>query len=665
MEQRSVKPLPIDAVLPQIIAALRDGNAAVLRAPTGAGKTTRVAPAILDAGLSGSREILLLQPRRLAARAAAWRMADERGSPLGGEIGYQVRFERKAGRQTRILVMTEGLLIRRLQDDPLLESVGAVLFDEFHERSLDADLALAIARRLQAEVRPDLKLLVMSATLDPAPVARFLGDCPRIEAEGRLHPVEVSYLKHDDRAPIHVKVANGVTQIAAQTSGDVLAFLPGVGEIRRTGRELADFAAENDFALMQLYGDLPLDEQQAVLRPAERRKIVLATNVAETSVTIEGIAGVVDSGLARVNRRDPALGINRLEISRISRASADQRAGRAGRMAPGVCLRLWTQAAHRALAEHELPEIARVDLAGAILHLLSWGETELMMFPWFEPPATTRVEQAIELLWRLGTIEASRPPRLANLGRRVANLPAEPRIGRLLIEGADFGHPRRAALAAALLAERDPFTRRTSGAPPTGAAHWSNSDVVDRLVAVEDFERSRKPDSQLGHLDSGAAKFILRAAEQFQRELNANCSPQEASSAETGVDPDEAIRRALLAAYPDRVARRRDATGRRANRNRSSGRRRPSSVSGCRRRLSGRLSMSSTIASVGGSSPFAARGISTSCSTRRRRTFRPISMLRRFWRPPPQSSSTRISARTNRGSSTWLAFVRSPAGCLS
>jgi ATP-dependent helicase HrpB len=449
--------LPIDAVLPQIVAALREGNAAVLRAPTGAGKTTRVPPTLLDAGIAGRGQIVLLQPRRLAARAAAWRMAEERGTPLGGEIGYQVRFERKAGRETRVLVMTEGLFVRRLEADPLLEDVAAVLFDELHERSLDADLALAIVRRLQIEVRPDLKLLVMSATLDPAPIARFLGDCPRIEASGRLHPVAISYLRHDDRSPIHVQVAGGVRQIASQTAGAVLAFLPGVGEIWRTARELEAFAAENDLALLELYGDLPLDDQQAVLRPAGRRKIVLATNVAETSVTIEGITGVVDSGLARINRLDPALGINRLEVSRISRASADQRAGRAGRTAPGVCLRLWTEASQRALADHELPEIARVDLKGAVLHLLSWGESNVAAFPWFEPPAAERIDQAMELLRRLGAIEPVGATRLTEIGRRMARLPAEPRIGRLLCEAANVGHARRLAHVAALRSVRDPF----------------------------------------------------------------------------------------------------------------------------------------------------------------------------------------------------------------
>ena len=491
-------------------------------------------------------------------------MAEERGTPLGDEIGYQVRFERKAGRETRVLVMTEGLFVRRLQDDPLLEQVGAVLFDEFHERTLDADLALAITRRLQIEVRPELKLLVMSATLDPAPIARFLGNCPRIEAIGRLHPVALSYLRHDDRSPIHVQVAGGVRQIVSTTGGDVLAFLPGVGEIRRTARELATFAAENDLTLMELYGDLPLDQQQAVLRPAERRKIVLATNVAETSVTIEGVTGVVDSGLARINRLDPALGINRLDVSRISRASADQRAGRAGRTAPGVCLRLWTESAQRGLAEHELPEIARVDLSGALLHLLSWDETDVTMFPWFEQPAAERVDKALALLRQLRAIDSGAPGRLNDMGRRMGRLPVEPRLARLLCEVARIGHAKRLALVAALLSERDSFSRRSEGGPPPAARYWSNSDVLDRVAALEEFERRGERESEMGRLDAGAARFILRARDQLVREITADSQSLQSSEADSTMDADEAVRRALLAAYPDRVARLRDPAGRRA-----------------------------------------------------------------------------------------------------
>jgi len=555
-----LSPLPIDEVMPQIVAALRRGNCGVLRAPTGAGKTTRVPPALLDAGLAGKGQVLLLQPRRIAARAAAWRIAEERGTSLGQEIGYQVRFERKATRQTRLLVMTEGLFVRMLQDDPLLERVGAVVFDEFHERTLNADLSLAIARRLQAEVRPDLKLLVMSATLDPAPIARFLGDCLQVESAGRLHPVAISYRRQDDRSPIYLQVAEGVLQAVQQTRGDVLAFLPGVGEIRRTARELQSLSREMDVSLMELYGDLPLERQQAVLRRGDRKKIVLATNVAETSVTIEGITAVVDSGLARINRVDPSLGLNRLDLCRISRASADQRAGRAGRTAPGVCLRLWTEAAQRALSEHELPEIARVDLSGALLQLLCWGEPDPAGFPWFEPPPPEMIEHGLALLRQLGATDGGG---LTDIGRRMGRLPVEPRIARLLCEGLALGHPRRIALVGALLSERDPFHGSGDFGLRSAARHWSNSDVLDRVVAVEHFESGARSD--FGSLDGGAVQFLLRARDQLLRECSADANDtDDAQKSSPAVDADEAVRRAILAAFADRVARRRDAAGRRA-----------------------------------------------------------------------------------------------------
>jgi ATP-dependent helicase HrpB len=558
----ALAPLPVDEVIPLIIAALGDGNCAVLRAPTGAGKTTRVPPALLDAGLAGTGQILVLQPRRLAARAAAWRMAEERETPLGGEIGYQVRFERKSSRQTRILVLTEGLLVRMLHDDPLLEKVSIIVFDEFHERTLDADLALAIARRLQTVVRPDLKLLVMSATLDPAPIARFLGDCPQIEVSGRLHPVAIQYLRYDQRSPIPIQVADGVREILSQTTGDVLAFLPGVAEIRRTARELQSMAAEEDLALMELYGDLPLERQQAVLRPSDRRKIVLATNVAETSVTIEGITGVVDSGLARIRRVDPSHGINRLDLCRISRASADQRAGRGGRTAPGICLRLWTDQAHRGLAEHELPEIARLDLSGGLLELLCWDEQAVTSFSWFEAPPPERLKQALVLLRQLG---ATDDRGLTELGRRMAHLPAEPRIARLLCEGRRLGHIERIALVAALLSERDPFHRSSDAGQSTASRRWSNSDVLDRQAALEEYEHSGKRQSEVGVLDVNAARFILRARDQLLRASATDMdAPDHPSKRQPAIDADEAVRRAILVAFADRVARRRDVTGRRA-----------------------------------------------------------------------------------------------------
>ncbi len=289
-------PLPIDEVLPQLVAALRRFKAVVLRAPTGAGKTTRVPPALLDAGLAGSGAIVVLQPRRLTARACARRIAHERRATLGEEVGYQVRFDRCMGPKTRIRIVTEGIFLRMLQDDPFLESVAAVVFDEFHERSLNSDLALAMVRRVQETVRPELKLVVMSATLEAEPIARWLGDCPVVESRGRLHPVEIRYVEELRKRTLAERAADAVEQILDRTPGDVLVFLPGVGEIRQTARRLESLAAARNLAVLPLYGDLPAEKQDEVLGRIDRRKVVLSTNVAETSLTIEGITAVVDSG---------------------------------------------------------------------------------------------------------------------------------------------------------------------------------------------------------------------------------------------------------------------------------------------------------------------------------------------------------------------------------
>ena len=549
--------LPIDEVLPKLVAALRANNAAVLVAPTGAGKTTRVPPALVDAGLAGKGQVVMLEPRRVAARAAAWRMASERGTPLGREIGYQVRFERQAGRDTRVLVVTEGIFVRMLADDPFLEGIGAVVFDEFHERNLDSDLALAMVRRVQTEVRPDLKAVVMSATLAAEPIARFLGGCPIVESQGRLHPVEIRYLPHESSDPPPQLAARAVAEMLGRTAGDVLVFLPGVGEIRRTADELAGLAERHNLAVMQLYGDLPLDEQQRVLRPTDRRKVVLATNVAETSVTIEGVTAVVDTGLARVARFDAGLGLNRLEIERISQSSAAQRAGRAGRTAPGVCQRLWTERRQRDLPQRDTPEVLRVDLAGPVLELLCWGETDVKAFPWFEPPPEAAIEGALNLLRELGAVGEEG---VTETGRLMARLPVQPRIARLLVEGQRLGHAERAALLAAILSERDPFRREPRLRPGTRPRQGSDSDVLDRLAALEDFARSNRRDSDAGRLDAGAAKYVLRASDQLLRLITDEAGRTPASR----VDPDDAMLRALLAAYPDRVARRRETGGRRA-----------------------------------------------------------------------------------------------------
>lgn len=541
--------LPIDGLLDELIARVRQGNV-VLRAPTGAGKTTRVPPALLDAGLAPRGCIVVLEPRRLAARAAAARMAHERGGAVGGEIGYQVRFDRKWGPGTRIKVVTEGILLRMLQDDPFLEKVDLVILDEFHERSLDSDLALGMLRLLQQTVRPELPLVVMSATLAVEEVARYLGDCPILHSEGRLFPVEIAYQPRALSDPWPRATAAAVARLLDRTAGDILVFLPGLHEIRQTAHHLEDLARERDLAVMLLHGDLPLEQQDAALLPQGRRKVVLATNVAETSVTVAGITGVVDTGLARQQTFDARLGLDRLQITPISRASADQRAGRAGRTAPGICVRLWNEGAHRLKPEHTDPEIRRVDLAGALLQLLAMGEKDPAKFPWLEPPKPGSLDQARLLLDRLGAVVDGN---LTPLGSILARLPVHPRLGRLLIEGHRLGHPDKAALAAALLGDRDPF--RTGQESPAPARHQapSVSDVLDRVEALEQFTRTHQVPLSLGTLHRGAAHFILRARDQLLRALR-----QEKVPVAAAVSAEDALLRGLLAAFPDRVVRRRE-----------------------------------------------------------------------------------------------------------
>jgi ATP-dependent helicase HrpB len=555
--------LPIDEILPQIKNALANGPNLVICAPPGAGKTTRVPPALLDPALSVAGRILVLQPRRMAARAAARRIAAERRVPLGEEVGYQVRFDQRISSRTRLAVVTEGILLRMLHDEPLLESVGAVIFDEFHERNLNSDLALGMARRIQQTVRPELRILVMSATLDSATVAAFLGGCPVIESAGRMFPVTISYSGSGEKRPLAELVGRGIERVVPSTPGDILAFLPGVGEIRQTAAETQPLARKHNLAVFPLYGDLSPEEQDAVLMPSERRKLVLATNVAETSLTIPGITAVVDSGLARKLRFDPSVGLDRLALGPISRASADQRAGRAGRTSAGVCLRLWEERSHSHRPAFELPEIERVDLAAAVLQLWSWGETDVMSFPWFEAPSQPAVEAALTLLDRLEAIEGRR---LTPLGQTLARLPVHPRIARLLVEGERQGCLSQAALAAAMLSERDPFVRSGprvpggsgTGTPRTAARYVSKSDVLDRVAALEEYEKHGRTETGFGEINPGAAAFIRRARVQLVAEVRG----QLAGSRETVVDrpQPEALSRAILAAFPDRLAKRRDSS---------------------------------------------------------------------------------------------------------
>jgi len=567
------EPLPIDAVIADVVASLAQSANLVLRAPAGAGKTTRVAPAILDAALCRGT-VVLLEPRRVAARAAARRIAFERGGrEPGEEIGYAVRFDRKVGPRTRLIAMTEGVFLRRLQDDPFLDGIGAVVFDEFHERSLDADLSLAMTRKVQREARGDLKIVVMSATLDPAPIASFLGDAPVIESRGRLHPVEVRNLAVGAEARLENTVASAVETALEQTVGDVLVFLPGLAEIRRASARLAETARRRGLVVMEMYGDLPAEEQDAVLRRATLRKVVLSTNVAETSVTIDNITAVVDSGLARVLRFDPAVGIDRLELTRISRASADQRAGRAGRTAPGLCLRLWSAHDDASLRASEDPEIRRVDLSRAVLELRSWGEPSAAGFGWLEAPEAAALAAAERLLEDLGAIDERG---VTGLGRELARLPLAPRIGRLLLEGRALGCTQRAALAAAMLGERDPLRRDAFRGRAAASNH--ESDVLERVLLLERFAASpsRSP-AAWPELGVGAAQAVLRVAKDLERNVRGvdsglSCTAlgdddEEdvgSDSVKHREDTRDALLRALLAAFPDRVARRRERGGQRA-----------------------------------------------------------------------------------------------------
>ncbi len=557
--------LPIDAVLPQIVAALQQSNSVVLRAPAGAGKTTRVPPAILQTLKKNQGQILLLEPRRIAARTAARRMAFERGERVGQTIGYRVRFEESVGRDTRILVVTEGVLLRRLQDDPFLDDIAVVVFDEFHERRLDSDLALAMVRRVQQTVRPDLKIVAMSATLDPAAIARYLGDCPIVESKGRLHPVRIDYLRRAERQQITELVTSGIEQVLQQTKGDVLAFLPGVGEIMRTRSELESLARRHNLAVLTLSGDMTAEEQDQVLAPCDQRKIVLSTNVAETSVTIEGIMAVVDTGLARQMQFDADIGLDRLELSPVSKASTDQRAGRAGRTRPGICLRLWEEATQRRRPDFDTAELHRVDLSSAVLRLYDWGETDIAAFPWFEVPPPASVEHSQKLLRLLGAIDNGG---ITGLGRRLVRFPVAPRIARLLVEAQQLGQSERAALMAALLSERAPFLRgqrdhrSERGAPlRTTAIHRSRSDVLDRLHAVEDYLASGQSQSLCGEINRGAVKTLTQVASQLTSVLRDESVTTDRTASPNSVDPDEALLRALVTGFPDRVAKRRDTTG--------------------------------------------------------------------------------------------------------
>ncbi|HWV37966.1 MAG TPA: ATP-dependent helicase C-terminal domain-containing protein [Vulgatibacter sp.] len=565
-------PLPIDPLLPRIVDALSSGSAAVIEAAPGAGKTTRVPLALLESGACSDGEILVLQPRRLPTRLAAQRVAQELGEPVGQRVGYSVRFEDVGGGQTRLRFVTEGILTRRILADPLLEGVAAVILDEFHERHLAGDLGLALLRRLQRGARPDLKIVAMSATLDGEPLAAFLGGAPRIRSEGRTFPVEIEHLERDDPRPLHQQVAGAVKRLLqAGLDGHVLAFLPGAAEIRRAAEELAPVAEARDLAVLPLHGDLPPEAQDLAVAPADRRKVILSTNVAETSVTIDGVAAVIDSGLARVASHSPWSGLPALQVARISQASAIQRAGRAGRTRAGKAIRLYTRSDFEGRPKADLAEIRRLDLAELLLAVRAAGVEDPRSLEWLDAPPPAALDAAEELLRRLGAVDEAGA--LTSIGQRLAGLPIHPRLGRIAIEGESLGVPEDACVIASLAAERDPRTEaRAFGGRRAAGKVSGSSDLVELLERYREAERAgfSPPRLRAMGLDPRAVDAVSRASRQLARSIGrggrggARGGGRGVDRSRGGIDgeTEDALLRCVLAGYPDRVAKRRTPTGR-------------------------------------------------------------------------------------------------------
>jgi len=595
--------LPIWQIHLEVVRALTQGSRLVLVAPTGSGKTTQVPQMLLDAGLadrpsppdpsrSTPRKIVVLQPRRVAARTVAARVAWERGGRLGDEVGYQIRFDDQTGVGTRICFVTEGILLRWLQDDPTLAEVSIILFDEFHERNLLGDVALALAKQLQTTTRPDLKIAVMSATLDAEPVARYLGDCPVLVSEGQSWPVETRFLDYLDERPTTEQAADAVEQIVGSGSpGDILVFMPGMAEINATIRALGANRVREPLAFLALHGDLPPEEQDRAFAPNDRRKVVVATNVAETSVTIDGIRHVVDSGEARVARYDAERGIGTLVIEPISRASADQRKGRAGRTGPGTCYRLWTESGHLNRPERNTPEIQRSDLAEVVLLLHSLGIQRAVEFDWLDKPDPQAVERAERLLITLGALrelESSpdsaalpRPSSLTDIGRRMLRLPMHPRYSRMLVEAAKRGCVSPAALCAALVSGRDLLMRlgRDDSHIAEARELFEASALSDffTLMRAYQFAKNRNFNVEACRrygVHAQTARLVQQTFEQILQiaEREKLVGRDEASQASNDLTPsapatpgsprsgpaDEPLLRCLLAGFADQLCVRRD-----------------------------------------------------------------------------------------------------------
>ena len=535
--------LPIDPLLPEVVETLRSHAGLVIEAPPGAGKSTRVPPAILDAELAGDDRIVMLEPRRVAARATARRIADERAVALGGEVGYQVRFDRKISSETRLSVITEGILTRRLQSDPFLEDIGVVILDEFHERSRHTDLAIAFLKEVQ-EVRDDLKVVVMSATLEAEPIADYL-DVPSLKSEGRTYPVDIEYLDKPPEDRVEYEAARqvrGYVGSERDDGGDILIFLPGRGEIHRCLDSLEDWARGRDLELLPLYGALSSSEQDRALRSGGPRKIIASTNIAETSVTIEGVTLVIDSGKVRQMRMSEASGVDNLETVHVSLASAKQRAGRAGRVQKGRAIRLWTHAYEHRLDDYDEPEISRIDLAPVLLEVIAWSGADPRDFDWFDAPPDHAIRHGVDLLEMLGAVDAGQY-QLTELGKRLLELPVHPRIGRMLVEGERRGVAGLAATMAAIISERD-FVNGVDRDAPGG-----RSDVLVRADFLNEVASGRKQAARRLGFDVhvGGARRLKKVVGQLKNMVDQHSR---------GGSEDDALR-SVLAGYPDRIAMRR------------------------------------------------------------------------------------------------------------
>ena len=543
--------LPIYDLDEDIVCALRDGNRLVLEAPTGSGKSTQVPQILLDGGVLGNGRCVILQPRRLAARMLAARVASERGARLGGEVGYQIRLDNVSSRDTRLLFVTEGILLRQMLADPELRGISVLIFDEFHERHLYGDISLARALDLQESTRPDLKIIVMSATLDGAELAGYLGRADFLKSEGRTHPVEILHLTHEPREDAVWELAtDAVARHFDETPGNILVFMPGSYEIQRTIRELQARLGSRS-TILPLHGELSAAEQDKAVNRGSGRKIIVSTNVAETSLTIDGITLVVDSGLARIARHDSNRGINTLFIEKISASSAAQRAGRAGRTAPGLCVRLWTERDHQRRPLRELSEIKRLDLSETILSLKAAGVGDLKTFRWIEPPDPAALERAEVLLRDLGALDVHGA--ITATGRRMLNFPVHPRYARMFLAAEELGCVRAAALIAAITQTRSMLLKVDKRIEEERMEIFSGGNS-DFLVLMRVFEWARARDFRMNEcrtlgIHSDSARQVGKLFEQFLDIAHAEALLLEETQAS-----DEDIARCVMAGFADQVA---------------------------------------------------------------------------------------------------------------